>query len=242
MIPQKQQNKSLSSSQSGFTIIESLVAIIVVSILLIGIAPVIVLAVGVRVQARRVERATEAAKTYIDGIRSGAIDAPTSIVGTAPTLTQGSSILLNDAPPPTSGSLTCTTSSDYCPTPATVYCINLDETGGCQVDSASDLVVQGFRSATLATGAIANDPARGYRLGVRVYRANGFSDSTDFKKNTPTANVTQSASSGTLGDRKAPLVEMTTDIAPTGNFNGSYSNWCDRLRSTRTLPTTSNCR
>ena len=68
--------KSTHSNQSGFTIIESLVAIMVISILLIGLSPVIVLSVAARVQSRRVERATEVARTYIDGVRAGSIPAP----------------------------------------------------------------------------------------------------------------------------------------------------------------------
>ena len=64
------------SSNSGFTIIESLVAIIVVGILMTAIAPTIVLSVATRVQARRVEVATDAAQSYIDGVRSGTIEPP----------------------------------------------------------------------------------------------------------------------------------------------------------------------
>ncbi len=66
----------ITRCQSGFTIVESLMAIVVVGILLTVIAPVITLSVATRVQARRVELATQAVKTYIDGIRTGAIAAP----------------------------------------------------------------------------------------------------------------------------------------------------------------------
>jgi prepilin-type N-terminal cleavage/methylation domain-containing protein len=67
-------------TQSGFTIIECLLAIILVSILLTAIAPVIALSVATRVQARRVEQATQAAKSYIDGVRAGKITPPQNIV------------------------------------------------------------------------------------------------------------------------------------------------------------------
>jgi prepilin-type N-terminal cleavage/methylation domain-containing protein len=63
-------------TQSGFTIIECLLGIILVSILLTAIAPVIALSVATRVQARRVEQATQAAKSYIDGVRAGKIPSP----------------------------------------------------------------------------------------------------------------------------------------------------------------------
>lgn len=78
----KRQPKLLTppSTQSGFTLIESLLAIMIVSILMVGIAPVIVLSVATRVQARRVELGTQAARTYIDGVRSGKITIPKNTV------------------------------------------------------------------------------------------------------------------------------------------------------------------
>src|SRR6476661_831556 len=86
------------SSESGFTLIESLMAVIVVSVLLVGIFPIIAFSVGTRVQARRVELATQAAKTYIDGVRSGAIVAPP--INSTITLT-------NISVPISTGTLTC---------------------------------------------------------------------------------------------------------------------------------------
>lgn len=209
MIHRKQKQHSPHSSQAGFTLIESLLAIIVVTLLMVGLAPVIVLSTATRVQARRVERATEAAKTYIDGVRSGAITAPTTIVGTAPTATTGSSSVLESAPVPTS--LT------------DLYCVDLDETAGCSPNSPNDFVVQGFRTAT--TSANAKD---GYRLGVRVYRADAFNDTGALKKNTQTQKVTQATYTGGLGDRKAPLVEMTTEIA---TKDTTFGDLCKRLRN-----------
>ena len=54
-------------------------AVVVVSILLTAILPMIILSTATRVQARRVDLATQAARGYIDGVRSGVInivDAP----------------------------------------------------------------------------------------------------------------------------------------------------------------------
>ena len=70
---QQPQSSSLKSQEAGYTIIESLVAMIVVSVLMIAIAPVMAFSVATRVQAKRIEMATQAAKTYMDGLRSGAI-------------------------------------------------------------------------------------------------------------------------------------------------------------------------
>src|SRR6476469_3620673 len=58
--------QKLKPQDSGYTIIESLVAMIVVSVLMIAIAPVMAYSVATRVQARRIELATQAASAYID--------------------------------------------------------------------------------------------------------------------------------------------------------------------------------
>lgn len=205
--PSQSQNR-----QAGFTIIESLVAIIVVAILMSAIAPAIVFSVATRVQARRVELATQAARSYLDGIRTGAIAPPEAKAQLTTT-----NYFLNSVSAPTSGSLNCPTGNAYCTTPAEVYCVDLDG-GGCTTDSFKDFVIQGFRGYLTAT---TDDPADGYRLGLRVYRADGFKDSGSLLKNS-----TQSPVTAGMGKRKAPLVEMTTQISTSGT---SYRDLCTRL-------------
>lgn len=82
----KQSQPIAQSSEAGFTLMESLMAIVVLTIMLVGIAPFIVLATATRVQARRVELATQAARTYIDAVRSGAVPAPNVVVPPPPGL------------------------------------------------------------------------------------------------------------------------------------------------------------
>jgi prepilin-type N-terminal cleavage/methylation domain-containing protein len=210
MIKHKQYPKIRCSSDSGFTIIESLIAIVVASVLLAAVAPVIVLATASRVQARRIELGTQAARTYIDGVKTGVISAPAST----------DAVELKDFAPPTVGSLTCNANA-YCTVPATpantLYCIDGDG-GGCTVGNSKDLLVQAFRYNTASTSANA-----GYQLAVRVYRADGF-DSNGILKKAPTKQATFT---GGLGDRKAPLVEMTTAIA---SQTSSFNDLCNRLK------------
>ncbi len=227
MIHHKQQQASVSS-QSGFTIIESLVAILVVSLLLAAIAPVIVLSVATRVQAKRIETATDAAKSYIDGVRSGTITAPPSpITGTSDTA-------LSSYAAPTVGSLTCGTGSGYCTAPATnLYCFSVDG-NNCTTTNTINFVIQAFRynKATTTTGGVTSnitDETKGYQLGIRVYRADGFASDGGVLKTAPNKQNTFTAG---LGDRKAPLVEMTTDIGK----GVSFSDFCDRLKPTTTNP------
>jgi type II secretory pathway pseudopilin PulG len=163
--------KSIQSKSSGFTIIECLLAIIMVSIMLTAVAPVIVLSVATRVQARRVEQAAIAGRNYIDAVQSGKIPPPTNVrlleevnattqaftskrdsfsqvaapSSTLPScLDDGTQITLTDG--------TQIPRYPYCsytprrPTVATLYCVDNDGNGGCTASSNKDYIVQAFRS------------------------------------------------------------------------------------------------
>ncbi|MEG3970186.1 prepilin-type N-terminal cleavage/methylation domain-containing protein [Microcoleus sp. T2B6] len=196
----RQQQQNLPHSQDGgYTIIESLVAMIVVSVLMIAIAPVMAYSVATRVQARRIELATMAARTYIDALRVGAIRDDTKSPEGFP-------------------SNTPTAPTD----PAQLYCVNLDETPGCA--GSKEFLVQGvWRNPANPT-----DPTTtGYELTVRVYRADAFSSSGAL------TTTQQSVANSGLGNPKAPLVVMQTEIPPTTQGAASpYRSLCDRLKNT----------
>ncbi|NEQ74541.1 MAG: type II secretion system protein [Okeania sp. SIO2C9] len=211
------------SDQSGYTIIESLVAMIVVAVLMSAVAPVIALSVGTRVQARRVELATQAAKSYIDWVRNDiASNTPNLIV-----------VELEDAPAPNSGGLTCN-DNQYCTIPAPaiyndLYCVDGDGDGNCTNDSLTDMVVQGMRRHPNS-----NDASLGYALGVRVYRADAFQEITlcGPALENPTAlcptRTQQSTITNAIGNRRLPVLQLTTEISPT---QSSFQNLCDRIAS-----------
>ncbi len=143
----RQQQQNLSQSRDGgYTIIESLVAMIVVSVLMIAIAPVMAFSVATRVQARRMELATQAARAYIDALRTGAVR-PT---GSTPASLPGFPTPDNAVPPapPTSRN--------------ELYCGKPDCTG---TGSSQEFLVQGLRTPGT------NPTDTGYSLTVRVYRA-----------------------------------------------------------------------
>ncbi|MFB2772963.1 hormogonium polysaccharide secretion pseudopilin HpsB [Pelatocladus sp. BLCC-F211] len=214
---QRLQAACLSFNQEGFTIIESLVAIIVVGILLAAIAPVLSLSVATRVQSRRVELATQAARSYIDAVRTQRISAPVE-TGSSTTPSAYSA-------PTATGTLTCTANS-YCtaPTGTSLYCVDFDSSGSCERTSLSDMIVQAFRYNQANSNS--NNATTGYVLGVRVYRADAFKGSTTLLKNTSTTKTTQNTFTGGAGQRTAPLVEMTADINDT---IPKYSDLCARF-------------
>ena len=203
MTKRQQQQDLPQSRDGGYTIIESLVAMIVVSVLMIAIAPVMAFSVATRVQARRMELATQAATAYINALRVGAIKPPTN-------------------PQPTIGF----PAADPSATPAaptssgTLYCVNLDETPGCA--GSKEFFVQGaWRNPANAT----NDPTpTGYELTVRVYRADGFTGAMTTQQ--------QSVANSGLGNPQAPLVVMKTQIPPTQGTASARQSLCSQLNPT----------
>jgi len=193
MTKQKQHQNLSQPRDGGYTIIESLVAMIVVSVLMIAIAPVMAFSVATRVQARRVELATQAARAYIDALRTGAIPNP-------PTTQNPGFPDTTDNPPSNSTNL---------------YCFKSDQTSAA-CGSKKDFYVQGIRSS------VGNVPTEtGYSLKVRVYRGDAAFGSLTTGQ--------QSVANSGLGDPKAPLVVMQTEIPPTTQGGASaYRSLCAR--------------
>jgi prepilin-type N-terminal cleavage/methylation domain-containing protein len=191
----RQQQQNLSQSRDGgYTIIESLVAMIVVSVLMIAIAPVMAFSVATRVQARRVELASQAATAYINALRVGAIEPPPNQQRPTSRFPGRDPSAAPAAPPAPTTDVTA------------LHCVDLDEeTPGC--GSNKDFFIQGlWRNPANTT----NDPTTtGYELTVRVYRADGFTTGR------PMITQQQSVANSALGNPQAPLVVMKTQIPPT---------------------------
>ncbi|MGF1493579.1 MAG: hormogonium polysaccharide secretion pseudopilin HpsB [Microcoleaceae cyanobacterium] len=204
------------SSESGFNLIESLVAIVLVAILLVAIGPVIAYSVGTRVQAKRIELASQAARTYADAVRAESVDF--NSIGT----TKPSAVAA-----PSTGTLTCNT-SQKCTAPAEssgvhLYCVDFDG-NGCTTDSLTDMVVQGisYRPSSAST-------TSGYCLGIRVYRANSFVGGTTLQTAAQDATSTNA-----IGNITLPLIQTTTEILPSGSDLRSVRTRIDATTNNRT--------
>ena len=209
-----------------------------------AITPVIVLSVATRVQARRVEQATQAARSYIDGVQTGTIPKPENAIplkqdDKTTTATPDTAFANAAAPLPTV--LNCPDDRTvpgsiypYCAndpadfTAPSLYCIDNDG-GGCLNGSPRDYIVQAFRSAkTSVQGVPEIDPSdgtlidkgtTGYLLGVRVYRADAFDGTSTLATTTTNAAAggkKAATYAGGKGVRLAPLVEMTTEVRTPG--------------------------
>jgi prepilin-type N-terminal cleavage/methylation domain-containing protein len=220
MIP-KQKLPSLASAQSGFTLIECLLAIVIVGVMMVAVAPALVLSAATRVQARRVEMATQAAQTYVDNLRAEKIPPPPYGIVLTQDLNSPNQKLLNGYPAPQGASswscqltplaagATPTAANFYCKDAANkpeLYCVDFDRDAGC---TKGDYLVQGFRSFYPDTS---DDGTRGYLLGIRVYRADAMTINGRLQTTVARGGKRVATHTGGVGDRTAPLVEMTTEI------------------------------
>jgi prepilin-type N-terminal cleavage/methylation domain-containing protein len=197
----RQQHQNLSHLRDGgYTIIESLVAMIVVSVLMIAIAPVMAFSVATRVQARRVELASQAATAYINALRVGAIKPNDKTTPGFP---------VADA-----------TNAPAAPTSLTdLYCVDLDKTTpGCV--GSKEFYVQGVRPPNTGT-TIPTDT--GYALTVRVYRA----DASPGQMKTEQQSV---ANSGLGDPQAPLVVMKTEIPPTTQGGSSPYRSLCDRLK------------
>ena len=135
---QKIREKHKKLSESGYTLMEGLVAMIMVAALMSAVAPIIAYSVGTRVQARKVELAAQAARSYIDAVRLGKLDPPPSLASDQ----EISADALTTCPQTQGGLL------QYCPDPFNdFYCVDNDndddDDAQCTPDSLTDMMVYG---------------------------------------------------------------------------------------------------
>jgi len=224
------QRNPCHSEEAGYALIESLIAIVVVAILMTAVTPMIVFSMGARMQAKRIQLATQASQSYLADLKAN----PEENDGLAPsTVTEIANI----------GDLTgdCEDSDGYCsydPDDATtgrmLYCVNFDEEAGCQTSSMVDMVVWPIREVASDQQGNPLSTDLGYEVAIRVYRANSFADDVDDplqKDGGVDSSVAQA-----LGDRTKPLFQTATFISPsfispsTGAKRSLYESYCQRIR------------
>ena len=207
------------NKDAGFTIMESLIAMVVVSSLMLAISPVLILSASTRVQSRRVELSAQIARSFIDGVRSGRITAED--ITTVDININQNALSSRNITNSTDGYLISSASMAAPTSEAGLYCVQSDGTilpPDCSSNQNNLFYIQAGR-----TSINGSDPKDGYRLAVRVYRRD-----IDFKKtvlaNTNTTKNTQAVVGS--GNKQAPLVEIIADIA---NNNTSFTDLCNRL-------------
>lgn len=220
--------KYLLSNQSGFSLLEALMAVVVVSILMTAILPMIILSTATRVQSRRVDLATQAARGYVDGVRSGTIN----IIDPTPAFP---ATFIND-------NAVDSARNQYFQNVAAPSSVNIASLNGIQgikvdtngnsfnVTDPQDLVIQPMRTGgtDLAT--------QGFYMQVRVYRADAFTQDATGNLNGIQAGLTLQTGNGdtcpngrgivtsTGGGKNCPLVVMRVDINPSTSTMNQIKN------------------
>lgn len=206
------------NKDAGFTIMESLIAMVVVSSLMLAISPVLILSASTRVQSRRVELSAQIARSFIDGVRSGRIKAED--ITTVNININQNALSSRNITNSTDGYLISSASMAAPTSEAGLYCVQSDGTIQPPENNCENRL---FFIQARRTSINGSDPNDGYRLAVRVYRRD-----IDFMKpvlaNTNTTKNTQAVVGS--GNKQAPLVEIIADIA---NNNTSFTDLCNRL-------------
>lgn len=212
------------SSESGYTIMEGLVAMIMVSFLMSAVAPIIAFSVGTRVQARMIELAAQAARSYIDAVRKGQLNPPNGFADdtelTADALEECRQINEDNELQYCQPQLIVNTN-----TSGEFYCVDNNDDNKCTPDSLTDMMVHGVISLdNINNGTYKNDivgatpderQQLGYILQVKVYRAQAFSNSVTLSDKGVPFTVNNSGLATKDGETERPLFVTKTEIAPT---------------------------
>lgn len=185
----------------------------VAAILLTVLSPLVVLSTSYRVQARRVDLATQAARSYIDGLRSDSIGPPSD----------------NSAIFSQTDDLNVVAPQVLPTDPGTCLDKNLNSIVCNDPANKPFLVIQAFRNGPPAEdldGDSKYDPIpAGYCVGVRVYRGDAF-DGGGYP------DKIQPPKSGLSNTKDAPLVVMRAEIINQTSFD-AYS---DRITASGNSP------
>jgi prepilin-type N-terminal cleavage/methylation domain-containing protein len=203
--------------EAGLTLIECLVAIVVISISVAAVTPALVISVASRVQSQKSEQALALAQTEIDRIRTLMERGATSEIssGTALPIASGSSALDVAAP-----------GSFVAANPTLLQARRVDLNG----DGTSDFAVQAFRTP----GISAAGEAVAFEMGVRVY-------SIEAEGNTLTKDAGRLGLTSGSGARSTqPLATLYTTIVR-GDSPNALCNYYEQLGSTASAVTALDC-
>jgi prepilin-type N-terminal cleavage/methylation domain-containing protein len=218
--------RSLKSEEAGFSLIESLVAAAVVGILIVSIAPMVALSTSARVNARRIDQATQAGRSYIDAVRGGVIDVtnfPNNLVVSA-TNAQAQYTFESVAVPSTTSfppSTICNNSLVQNVPSGKVPGICIDTNGnGFSINDPQDFFIQPMRSGPLSSVATASTDlkSQGFWLAVRVYRADALAGTATLRDGTESSCAQSKSPFASTASITCPIVTMRSQIfLPTVN-------------------------
>ncbi|WP_017651770.1 prepilin-type N-terminal cleavage/methylation domain-containing protein [Fortiea contorta] len=152
---QLQKLVAKTNSTQGFTIIESLMAIVVITILLVAITPPIFLAVATRVQNQKAEQAMQLAQRQVDEVRV--------LIEKGNYTNDNLTTILPDGGTGAADAVAAPTSSFTCSPLTSASACEFDVNN----DGRTDFFIQKFRTKSATQGGV----VVAFNMGVRVYSA-----------------------------------------------------------------------
>lgn len=218
--PMKISEGCPADRNSGLTLIECLVAIVVIGISMAVTAPLIVLSVATRNQSQRADQALQIAQAEIDRIKFVVANNDTYIVPASLVGVNSAADFENVLPPDIIDNPTYSTAADA------TAAKGIDVDG----DATDDYAVQIFRTAgsTVGTTPLAFD------LAVRVYDANAVNTKTPDELSVEQANLGLTSGEGQRGTR--PLSVIYTSVIKSDNEDSlcDFHNFIDSVNGTTT--------
>jgi len=223
------QRKVVASNNKGLTLIESLVAIVVITATLATVTPVVVLAVATRVQNQRAEQAFQVAQAEIDNIKSvlerggDTLNLPV----TAATVLDASEFEAEVPAPDTLDALGLANP---------LYSSTYDNAKAVDVDGdgTADFGVQLFRTV----GSTSGTTPISFDLGVRVYRADAITNNSTSLETTQAA-LRIARGEGQTGTR--PIAVVYTSLARSDNNNSLCDYYYTQSAAGLTASTPAKC-
>lgn len=187
-----------SALDKGFTLIETLMAMLIITAILSMVASIFLISTASRVQTLQAERAIDIAQGEIDRVQTYVAS---GVKGNDTT---------GKVPPVTTGSLTSVSA------PTQIVTQRSDLTAGKAIridadnDGKQDFLIQLFRDAgvTFGTGSAANGELAFFRMGVRVYSLNAASNVGSLQSEVASVGFTQ----GLIDEKTKPLAVLYTEI------------------------------
>lgn len=159
------------AGEQGFTLLESLVGMLLITTIVVTITPPIFLTVAIRVQNRRAEQAMQLAQGEIDRVRV-LVEQGNYTDNDLPAVPATSPSNIQDVSAPTTLSNTIKSDNSSCTNLYTGTQIAANTTLGVDIDRdcQRDFLVQTFRDSGLPVSDT-NNQTIAFRMGIRVYAA-----------------------------------------------------------------------
>jgi type II secretory pathway pseudopilin PulG len=210
---------SQKNSNSGMSLMEALVAMLLISVMVVVTTPPLILAMATRIQTRRTETAVTLAQKELERIRL-IVDTGTYTNNMLPPQARNSSNAnittpgnISQSRPPTSlrTTQTCTV--------VTASCDPSNDSQAWWVDSSQEFFVQTFRT----TGVQQNGQVVVFRMGIRVYSKIAQQDIANLRTEAAPMYLTRGAGERTVVTRNAANISARQSQFPLAVIYADFS-------------------